>query len=174
MNRLRELWIGAETRLLRWADRPLRWADRPQGPGRTLPGHLRTGLSGEREALGHLRRQGFTVVARRWTDGRLRGDLDLVAWEGDTVCFVEVKTRSERDAASPAESAVDRSKRRVLRRLAFAYLRRLPEAVRARAGVRFDLVSVYLAPSRAPECELFRGAFGWKEPPHSPWPGSGI
>ena len=162
-----ELWLKTETRLLRWADRPTTARDR-------LPAHLRTGLSGEREALLYLRREGSVVVARRWTSGRLRGDLDLVAWEGDTVCFVEVKTRSERNAADPAETAVDRAKRRVLRRLAWAYLRTLPSEVRERAGVRFDVLAVYLRPPHPPEFEHFRGAFGWQDAPHSPPRGSGV
>ncbi|MDE3103957.1 MAG: YraN family protein [Acidobacteriota bacterium] len=120
--------------------------------------HLAVGERGEREALFFLRQQGFTVVARRWRTARLRGDLDLVAWEGDCLCFVEVKTRSTRNLLDPAESAVDEEKRQRLRRMARAYLRGLPEQVRTRVQVRFDVISVYLEPQGA-ACELFRQAF---------------
>ena len=58
--------------------------------------HLATGLRGELEALFELRKIGYTVVARRWKGTKLRGDVDLIGWEGDCLCFIEVKTRTER------------------------------------------------------------------------------
>ena len=125
------------------------------------PRHLETGRVGEEAAFFYLRSLGVTVIAKGWTSGKAPGDLDLVGWEGDTLCFVEVKTRTGRDFAT-AESAVDRSKRRNLRRLAGQYLRQLPEGTPA----RFDILSVYLDPGKRrkkPEFALFRNAFGWTE-----------
>ena len=132
---------------------------------RGRPTHLLVGERGEREALFYLRGQGYTVVARRWRTGRLRGDVDLIGWEGDVLCFVEVKTRAERKVLDPAEAAVDEDKRRMLRRMADAYLRGFPEEERRQVVVRFDVVAVYLtgtpaAGARSAEFELFRGAFG--------------
>ena len=101
-----------------------------------------TGLRGERAALFELRRRGVVVVARRWTSARMRGDVDLIGWDGDRLCFIEVKTRTARDM-SPAESAVDEDKRNMLRGLARSYLRTFPEAERQTIPVRFDVVSVY-------------------------------
>jgi putative endonuclease len=121
--------------------------------------HLETGERGERAAFFHLRRMGYTIVARGWRSGRAPGDLDLIAWEGDTVCFVEVKTRTTRDVAA-AEYAVDEHKRRTLRRLARHYLRQLPDS---KAPTRFDILSIYFEAEKAAEFELFRGAFGWNE-----------
>ncbi len=132
-------------------------------PARRLskPRHLETGRSGEEGAFFHLRRNGFVVIAFGWQSGRAPGDLDLVAWEGETLCFVEVKTRSARDFA-PAEAAVDRDKRRSLRKLAGYYLRQFPDGTAS----RFDVLSVYLIEGRRkPEFELFRNAFGWTEEP---------
>ncbi len=120
--------------------------------------HLSVGLRGEDAAFFYLRRKGYTVVARRWSSGHVAGDVDLIAWQGDLLCFFEVKTRSERDA-TPAEAAVDRHKRFTLRRLARAYLRQLGRET----PVRFDVVSVYLASGRAAEIDHFQGAFGWQE-----------
>ncbi len=121
--------------------------------------HLETGKTGEEAAFFHLRRNGFTVIAFGWRSGRAPGDLDLIAWDGETLCFVEVKTRSVRDFA-PAEAAVDRDKRRNLRRLAGYYLRQFPDGTPA----RFDVLSVYMQPGRRkPEFELFRNAFQWTE-----------
>ena len=59
-----------------------------------------------------------------------------------------------------AESAVDREKQDMLRKMARAYLRGFPEKLRADVRVRFDVVSVYLLPTEI-EFELYRGAFGW-------------
>jgi len=126
--------------------------------GRTAE-HLLTGERGEREALFYLRRMGYTVVARRWKSSRLRGDVDLIGWDGEWLCFVEVKTRGGRDAG-PAELAVDEEKQRMLRRMARSYLGGFPWKLRAEVPVRFDVVSVYLLPSGV-ECELYREAFGW-------------
>ena len=123
------------------------------------PAHLAVGEEGEDAAFFHLLRAGYTVVARRWSAGNLPGDVDLIAWQGNLLCFLEIKTRTGRDE-TPAESAVDRHKRHVLRRLARAYLRQLggPEQ-----QTRFDVISVYLAPGQKPEIQHFENAFGWSE-----------
>src|SRR5437868_6338146 len=63
-------------------------------PRLQLAPHLETGLLGERAALFELGRRGYLVVARRWISIRHRGDLDLIAWQGDCLCFIEVKTRT--------------------------------------------------------------------------------
>ena len=122
--------------------------------------HLSVGLRGEDAAFFYLLRKGYTVTARRWSSGDAPGDADLIAWQGNRLCFLEVKTRTARDA-TPAEVAVDRHKRFTLRRLARAYLRQLPEVEPSQ--LRFDVLSVYLAPGRAAEIEHFVGAFGWQE-----------
>jgi putative endonuclease len=111
-----------------------------------LPPHLLTGQRGEDAAFFHLRSLGYTVVARRWHASRVKGDIDLVAWDGPTLVVFEVKTRTARDLA-PAEAEVDNLKKTQLRKLAAAYLKRLPELHRASVRVRFDILSVYLLPS---------------------------
>jgi putative endonuclease len=128
--------------------------------GPAMAAHLDTGLRGERAALFHLRRRGYTVVASRWKSAKMRGDVDLIGWDGEWLCFIEVKTRTARDT-SPAESAVDRDKQTMLRRLARAYLRAFPEEKRRVIPVRFDVVSVYFLESGA-EFEVFQGAFAWR------------
>ena len=146
-------WIDLQAWMLRRMDAMGR-----RGRG---PEHLATGLRGEREALLHLRKMGYTVVARRWKSAKLRGDVDLIGWDGEWLCFVEVKTLTRRDAMMPAESAVDEEKREMLRKMARAYLRRFPGVAREMVAVRFDVVSVYLQPSGS-EFEVYRGAFGWR------------
>lgn len=128
-------------------------------PHPPIANHLRTGLLGERAALFELGRRGYTVVARRWSSTRYRGDVDLIAWQDDYLCFIEVKTRTAHDIA-PAESAVDEDKRRTLRKLAMAYLRLFPETQRDRIRTRFDVISVYLLGGE-PEFHFFADAFRW-------------
>lgn len=102
-----------------------------------------TGSWGERLAAGHLRRKaGFSIVARNWRNPRdLREEIDLVGRDGEALVFVEVKTRS---AASlvPGFYAVDRRKRKVLRRAIRSYLRLLRHKPRT---FRFDVVEIEVA-----------------------------
>lgn len=121
------------------------------------PDHLRTGERGEDLAYFYLCERGYTIVARRWHAARLRGDLDLVGWDGETLVIFEVKTRTARDLA-PAETAIDAAKQSMLRRMALSYRRRLPEPWRNLVPLRLDAVSVYDLPSGA-EFEHFQNAF---------------
>ena len=117
--------------------------------------HLVTGSRGEEEVYFFLRQRGYVMVARNWRSPRSRSEIDLIGWEGDTLCFVEVKTRTSHDV-KPAEAAVDRDKQDDLRRVAHEYLRRVP----GQPSVRFDIASVYYGPeSVAPSITLFRNAF---------------
>jgi putative endonuclease len=130
------------------------------------PPHLLTGERGEDAAYFHLRGLGYTIVARRWRTERLAGDLDLVAWDGATLVIFEVKTRtasSREQAFAPAETSVDPHKQHVLRKMASAYLRQFPSAVRDAIAVRFDILSVYRLPSGI-EFEHIRDAFPRSEP----------
>jgi len=117
------------------------------------PRHLTTGRRGEEEAYFYLRRNGYVMVARNYRSPRCRSELDLVGWEGATLCFVEVKTRTARDFV-PAESAVDPEKQRDLARVAREFLRKM----QGKPPVRFDVVSVYFLGEQA-EIELFKDAF---------------
>ncbi len=118
------------------------------------PEHLKTGRHGEEQAYFYLRRLGYVMVARNYRSPRSRSELDLVGWDGDTLCFIEVKTRTTRDI-QPAEAAVDSEKQRDLSRVAREFLQRLKTA----PSFRFDVVSVYLDGEGQPEFELFRNAF---------------
>jgi putative endonuclease len=138
----------------------LDWVAARRGRASALPGHLLTGVEGEEAVCSYLCRKGYTVVARRWSAGNLPGDLDLIAWQGPMICFVEVKTRTAHDAR-PAEAAVDFDKRRVLRRLARQYVRQLTCDTVQQA--RFDVISVYLVPGEKREFTHFENAFGWNE-----------
>jgi putative endonuclease len=156
MGWFEQMRIGCEERVLAG----LGWTARRRGPAEEPPPHLATGIDGENAAFFHLRRKGYTVVARRWSSGDLPGDVDLIAWQGPMLCFIEVKTRTARDA-NPAEITVDSHKRKILRRLARQYVRQLPQETAP--PVRFDVLSVYLVPGEKKEFQHFEGAFGWNE-----------
>jgi putative endonuclease len=79
------------------------------------------GARGERAAAGYLKRLGYKILARG--DRGDLGEIDLVALDGQTIVFVEVKTRQSQEAGRPAE-AVDAVKQRRLTRLALAWLKR--------------------------------------------------
>jgi putative endonuclease len=117
--------------------------------------HHQTGRRGEEAAYFHLRELGYTMVARNFRSPRCRGEIDLIGWEDDILCFVEVKTRRTRDV-KPGEAAVDRHKRRQVAAVAREYLRRFPPSCQW----RFDVVSVYYEHSKArqPHIEVFRNS----------------
>jgi putative endonuclease len=95
------------------------------------------------------------IIARNFRSPHSRGELDLVGWDKDVLCFIEVKTRTTHDV-KPAEAAVDREKQRDLGRVARDFLRRLPPSCQW----RFDVLSVYYeAQPNQPSFELFQNAF---------------
>ena len=102
--------------------------------------HLRRGKQGELMAYRHLRRLGYIVVARNYRTRDGRGEVDLVAWDGPDLVFVEVKTRSRDEFGAP-ETAVDSHKRNLIVRASADYLRR---SGRSPSRVRFDTVSILL------------------------------
>jgi len=123
-------------------------------PARQTPDHLLTGRRGEEEAYFHLRQLGYVMVARNYRSPRSRSELDLVGWDRDLLCFIEVKTRTTR-AIQPAEAAVDPEKQRDLNGVAREFLRK----VKGDPPYRFDIVSVYLEQGAEPDITLFRDAF---------------
>jgi len=125
-----------------------------------IPAHQRTGRRGEEDAYFYLRRRGYTIIARNFRSPNHRGELDLVGWERDVLCFIEVKTRTARDM-KPAEAAVDRDKQRDLSLVARDFLRQMPPSCQW----RFDVLAVYYERGDGtrgvsrPAFELFQNAF---------------
>ena len=112
------------------------------------------GQRGEAAAARFLKKKGYVLVAR--SDRVRLGEIDLVAVDGRTVVFVEVKTRRSHASGHPAD-AVDEDKQRRLTRLALTYLKRhnLLEN-----PARFDVVAVTWADDHAaPVIEHFQNAF---------------
>src|ERR671938_1865767 len=135
-------------------------------PAPELAAHLALGRQGEAYAAAHLERAGFRLVAANFklpvgrdTRGAVvNAEIDLIAYEGDTLCFVEVKTRRTDTFAAP-EANVDLRKQRQIVRAARAYRRAFGLTG---APYRYDVVSVVLpeptedAPAPMPRIELLR------------------
>jgi putative endonuclease len=111
------------------------------------------GISGENLASHELARRGYAILASRY---RTRvGEIDIVARDGQTLVFVEVKTRSSDDFGVPAE-AVTRQKQRRIVTMAKWYLseKRLHGCL-----CRFDVVTVLCRRGRLPEVDVVKNAF---------------
>jgi putative endonuclease len=111
------------------------------------------GAYGERVAIALLIDAGLRVLDRNWRCSA--GEVDIIASDGSTLVFCEVKTRRGEECGSPAD-AVTRSKVRRLRGLAARWLADHPDV---RGPVRFDVVSVWPRRRGAAAVEHLRGAF---------------
>ena len=116
-----------------------------------------TGVRGETYAYWYLRRHGYVMIARNFTFRGMKGELDLVGYDGKTVAFVEVKTRTAAggEFGSP-EEAVTCEKQRHLSRIARQFLR---EYRIGNAPFRFDVLAIETPPGKHPVVRLHKGAF---------------
>lgn len=117
----------------------------------------RTGVRGETYAYWYLRRQKYVMVARNYTAPGLKGEIDMVGYDGPVLAFVEVKTRTTANPGQPRpEEAVNADKERHLARMAGQFLRaRKLEG----AAHRFDVIAIESRPGARPILRLHKGAF---------------
>lgn len=117
----------------------------------------RTGVRGETYAYWFLRSHGYVMIARNFTYSGVKGEIDLVGYDGETLAFVEVKTRSApRDEFGSAEDAVTPDKQRLLSRMARQFVL---EYRARRAPYRFDILAIEAPPGQRPVVRLHKGAF---------------
>ena len=111
------------------------------------------GKSGENYACRELERRGYAIVARRF---RTRsGELDIIAREGETLVFVEVKARRTTRYGTPVEGVTALKRRRLLKMAAeYVLLRGV-----CNASCRFDIVSVLFGEGLRPRVEVLKNAF---------------
>ncbi len=112
--------------------------------------HLKTGRIGEKQAEKFLKKSGLKIIARNVQVGY--DELDLIARQGDTLVFVEVKTRANEEFGRPA-AAVNRAKRKKLSRAAMHFLKK--RKLRP-PYIRFDVVEVI---GDRPEIRHIQNAF---------------
>ncbi len=118
----------------------------------------RTGVHGETYAYWYLRRQGYVFVARNYMPRGARGEIDLIGYDGDTLAFVEVRTRTVRPDDLPAmpELSVTTDKQRVVVRTAQQFLR---ERHVRECPCRFDVLAIDNRPGSRPVVRLHKDAF---------------
>src|SRR5205807_9826717 len=124
--------------------------------------HFDIGRRGEQLALEHLERAGYHIVAanfrlpigRNLRDAIVNAEIDIVAYDGPTLCFIEVKTRAS-DEFAPPQVNVDLRKRRQIARAARGYRKMLGLM---NASYRYDVVTVVAKPvDDNPRVELLKG-----------------
>jgi putative endonuclease len=124
--------------------------------------HFELGARGEALALEYLERSGYRIVAanlslpigRNTKNVVVNAEIDLVAYDGGTLCFVEVKTRASDEIASP-QMNVDLRKRRQIARAARGYRRMFGLMD---APYRYDVVTVVAKPGNGePRIDLLKG-----------------
>ncbi len=127
--------------------------------GSSRPEHQQRGASGEKLACHFLRRNGYKILYRNFR-GRTGGEIDIVCRDGDTLVFVEVKTRTSEEFGRPFET-IRRDQQRRISRGALGWLRMLdnPDIF-----FRFDVVEVVMREGAEPRLELIRNAFNLAEP----------
>ncbi len=112
------------------------------------------GPYGEKLGARYLRRLGYRIITRNFSCAL--GEIDIVAADGDTLIFVEVKTRRS-DAAADPEAAVNWHKRRQITRAARWFLH---QSRAEHLPARFDVLSIIVPRRGRPEVEHFINAFG--------------
>ena len=114
-----------------------------------------TGIRGETFAYWYLRRHGYVIIATNYSTPEMKGEVDLIGYDGPVLAFVEVKTRTGDDGALP-EEAVNAAKRHHVSRMARRFLR---EFGRSRPVYRFDIMAIESRLGRRPLVRLHKGAF---------------
>lgn len=114
--------------------------------------NLYLGKRGEDAAAGFLKRNGYKIIARNFRNKL--GEIDIIAYDGRTICFVEVKTRSSEKFGIPIES-VSLLKQKQISRVAVGFLK---DKNILHKDARFDVVSVFFV-KEAAQIELIRNAF---------------
>ncbi|HXY24718.1 MAG TPA: YraN family protein [Candidatus Acidoferrum sp.] len=144
-------------RAVRWASRHgLREEENFSGDAKKLEARS-TGVRGETYAYWYLRNTGYIFVAKNYTPRGIKGELDLVGYDGKTLAFVEVRTRTvKEDAVGLPELSVTKEKQHLVVRTAQRFLaeRHVKENL-----IRFDVVAIDNHPGKPPIVRLHKGAF---------------
>jgi putative endonuclease len=117
----------------------------------------RTGIRGETYAYWYLRRHGYIFVARNYTPRGIKGELDLVGYDGETLAFVEVRTRTLREELTALpELSITTDKQRLVIRTAQRFI---AERHINTDTCRFDVLAIDNQPGHSPEVRLHKDAF---------------
>jgi putative endonuclease len=115
--------------------------------------NLNLGKAGEKEAVRFLKDRGYKLLRQNYKTKL--GEIDIVAWDGETLCFIEVKTRSSCLFGHPAE-ALTQDKQRKLSQLALIFLK---EHNLINKKARFDVVTIIHSNDKPLDFKLIKDAF---------------
>ncbi len=110
---------------------------------------VRLGAAGEEKAAEFLSSNNYTILYRNYRVSRL-GEIDIIARDGEYICFVEVKTRSSKAYGTPGEAVIS-SKRDRIRKIAAIYMSRTQTL---NMCVRFDVIEILFARTKALNYEM--------------------
>lgn len=111
------------------------------------------GRKGEKIALKYLKKSGFEIIESGFR--ALRGEIDIIAKEKDTIVFVEVKTRTSYEFGTPLE-AVDFKKQAQIKKIASIYISKKFQKF---IPCRFDVIGIIMNKKGEPEISHIRNAF---------------
>lgn len=114
--------------------------------------NIQLGKAGEAAAVGFLEKNGYRILERNYKSKL--GEIDIIALDKDTVCFIEVKTRTSNAFGSPSE-AVSRLKQRHIAKVALAFLK---AHTLLHKKARFDVISILRSDETA-KIDLIKNAF---------------
>ena len=110
------------------------------------------GIEGEDRAVTFLKKKGYSILTRNYRTPF--GEIDVIARDGSTIVFVEVKTRKDDLFGYPFE-AVDKRKKLKMKKSALLFLKKQKK----QSPARFDVLSIFSADSGGMEIEHFKDAF---------------
>jgi len=114
---------------------------------------MELGKKGEDLAVEYLQRNGYYIVERNFKNKL--GEIDIIAKDKNTFCFIEVKTRRTASFGSPFESVTPRKQHKLIR-LAQSYLQ---YKKMNNLEIRFDCVAVFIEEEGDEKIEIIKGAF---------------
>ncbi|NLM74728.1 MAG: YraN family protein [Clostridiaceae bacterium] len=113
------------------------------------------GSIGEKIASRYLEENGYRILARNFRAGKI-GEIDIIGWDGDFLCFIEVKSRTNNRFGTPAE-AVSPAKQATIRRIAQIYMQKYGFSENP---VRFDVVELNMTKDYEPKnIQILKNAF---------------
>lgn len=112
---------------------------------------MKLGKKGEGLAVKFLKKNGYRIIEQNYKTPI--GEIDIIARDGKTLVFLEVKTRESIEYGLPFE-AVNSAKRQKITKVALLYLKKFKDV----PSCRFDVVSIYYEDGK-PQFELLRDAF---------------
>jgi putative endonuclease len=147
-------WIGFA--VVRWRSRRGLRLDAASTADAKKQEALQIGVRGETYAYWYLRRLGYLFIAKNYAPSHSKGEIDLIGYDGETLVFVEVRTRAtEEGKVGLPEQSITRAKHHVLVRTAHYFLRdrRIEEC-----PMRFDVLAIDNKPGQPPVVRLHKAA----------------